>query len=536
MKNFVRLLSLSCALGAMSCPAYAATLVVPTDYPGIQSAIDAAVPGDTVYLQAGTYRESLKLAEGIHLVGESAESVVLSNGPDWAILQANGIGYGSVENLTLLNDSAAWTTGIYFQDAAIDLLGVRVKGFGNGVTYRGRYDYDLRRYVPTERTPVIAESSFEGNNTALTLQGAMSPVIQYNSFLDNLGSALYLRQFSSPQIDANLIEGNGTGIYLFDDCLPAVTDNDILRNTSGMVLAWRSHATIVGNRISENSGDGIWSVSYSSPAITNNIVSRNGGDGLWMFINWAKIQNNTIVENAGDGISATWYASLSPDSNIIAHNGGWGIYAGEDLTDTRYRGNVYLSYNNLYANAAGDYGFQSRIGTGNLFEDPLFRDRARDNYELRYGSPAIDAGTPDVRYLDPDGSRNDMGAYGGPDALPATSADPLEEAAAVSAQMVTLPDSAFKNEPTEQKASVEEKFGAVISLIDAGNQIEDAEAKRIYYQGALNKLTNDLLKKCDGHFGGNPKNDWVTSYEAQSLVYPMLLDLINEVKTLLATL
>lgn len=36
------------------------------------------------------------------------------------------------------------------------------------------------------------------------------------------------------------------------------------------------------------------------------------------------------------------------------------------------------------------------------------------DFHLQPGSPCIDAGNPDPQYNDPDGSRNDMGAYGGP--------------------------------------------------------------------------------------------------------------------------
>jgi hypothetical protein len=48
-------------------------------------------------------------------------------------------------------------------------------------------------------------------------------------------------------------------------------------------------------------------------------------------------------------------------------------------------------------------------GPGNLFEDP----EIDPEFGLLPGSPAIDAGDPAEAFLDPDGSRNDMGMYGG---------------------------------------------------------------------------------------------------------------------------
>jgi hypothetical protein len=50
------------------------------------------------------------------------------------------------------------------------------------------------------------------------------------------------------------------------------------------------------------------------------------------------------------------------------------------------------------------------MGEGNVFADPMFNDTL--DFHLQAYSPCIDAGDPDV--LDVDGSRSDIGAYGGP--------------------------------------------------------------------------------------------------------------------------
>jgi|GEM_PF-1634764 len=50
-------------------------------------------------------------------------------------------------------------------------------------------------------------------------------------------------------------------------------------------------------------------------------------------------------------------------------------------------------------------------GIGNISQNPLFIDPLTANYHLQSTSPCIDAGNPDPIYNDPDGTRNDMGAY-----------------------------------------------------------------------------------------------------------------------------
>jgi hypothetical protein len=80
-----------------------------------------------------------------------------------------------------------------------------------------------------------------------------------------------------------------------------------------------------------------------------------------------------------------------------------------------------FSYNDVYNSSSGakTYGGSFTAGTRDINEDPSFTDAhcsssSRPSFTLAGSSPAIDAGDPDAAYNDADGSRNDMGAYGGP--------------------------------------------------------------------------------------------------------------------------
>jgi hypothetical protein len=54
-------------------------------------------------------------------------------------------------------------------------------------------------------------------------------------------------------------------------------------------------------------------------------------------------------------------------------------------------------------------------GGGNLAVAPLFAAPDLEDYRLAPDSPGIDAGDPSPAFNDPDGSPNDIGAFGGPD-------------------------------------------------------------------------------------------------------------------------
>jgi pectin methylesterase-like acyl-CoA thioesterase len=59
--------------------AEARTIVVPRDYQKIQDAVNAAVGGDTIFVQAGTYNEGVVIFnKSISLIGEGAGNTTIN--------------------------------------------------------------------------------------------------------------------------------------------------------------------------------------------------------------------------------------------------------------------------------------------------------------------------------------------------------------------------------------------------------------------------------------------------------------------------
>jgi len=89
---------------------------------------------------------------------------------------------------------------------------------------------------------------------------------------------------------------------------------------------------------------------------------------------------------------------------IVAFNTGFGL----SRPNENWFAKFYITYDNVFGNTV-DYRNMISNYYGMISEDPMFNIA----YGLRIGSPCLDAGDPDPRYNDHDGTRNDMGAIQG---------------------------------------------------------------------------------------------------------------------------
>jgi hypothetical protein len=87
---------------------------------------------------------------------------------------------------------------------------------------------------------------------------------------------------------------------------------------------------------------------------------------------------------------------------------------------------------------------------------------------------------------------------------------------------VVLDSNSLKNE--NMKNTLINKIEAVLEMIDEE-----------LYEEALDKLENDILVKMNGctETGEPDRNDWITSCEEQSELYPLIVDAIEQVRSLM---
>ena len=168
------------------------------------------------------------------------------------------------------------------------------------------------------------------------------------------------------------------------------------------------HCVIRDNTIwSPNASSLVW-LEADDYEFTNNLIHDNSPADVG---NWGLqarrtdrgvVTNNTLYRNGGattvqvdDGVVFR--------NNIVAVSVAKGIASASELTD----------YNLIFG--SGDPSSDTTAGTHALFTDPGFTDPDEGDFTLSAtGSAGVDAGDPDGAYNDADGSRNDLGAFGGP--------------------------------------------------------------------------------------------------------------------------
>lgn len=232
------------------------------------------------------------------------------------------------------------------------------------------------------------------------------------------GGGVYCSTLSSPTIKNNVITGNravfGGGIYCAHRSSPSIVNNIISNNKAvkfgGAIFSYRATPNITQNRITENeassAGGGLF-CGRDSPRLANNIIWKNKanfGGGVSCDRSSAGIINDTITAN-----EAVYGGGLYFDGGAVRIMNTILWKNEDDLYSEMFDPATRPDHSDI-----GDGDF--RGVRGNILGDPLFVDPENGDFRLQTGSPCIDAGNPDPIYNDPDGSRNDMGAFGGPEA------------------------------------------------------------------------------------------------------------------------
>ena len=365
---------------------------VPQDYSTVQAAIDAAVSGDTIEVAAGTYNENIILNKsGVILqgVGTDRSSYI------W------GVSGTPVISCANINGSETIIKGFVIGG---DTYSVRCAGTVSSLKIENN-KLQGAIYMDTGASAVVQNNYF-WNTWVLGTAG--------NNHLDFIGNTC---RTSGPNLRGLYVMGT-TGL---------IKDNIFNSRWDGAIEAYESsNLEIINNNISNNYGwNGTAGITvYNSTAVIKNNIFYNLGvhtqvpKGVALRAENSTISffNNTIDYIWGYNNTTSGVGMYLNNSNLIAKNNIFThIGPGSEVICFSGTGTQDFSYNDLWSNTTLASTCGVVMGAGNMMQDPLFGVYP---YHLGIGSPCINSGDPDTQYNDFDGTRNDMGVYGGPLPLP----------------------------------------------------------------------------------------------------------------------
>ncbi|MFQ6071846.1 MAG: nitrous oxide reductase family maturation protein NosD [Methanosarcinales archaeon] len=199
------LLVLSWSLG---CITQKETLYVPDDYSTIQSAVNAAINGDTIIVRDGTYTENIKITKSLTIRSE------------------NGSASTIVQPLNK-SDNVFKITGDYVKIIGFTIEGVLIWGSGIYLYYTNNSE--------------ISNNIISKNYCGIELYSTNNNIIENNNISDHKWYGIELSSSNKNIIKNNNISKNGNnGIYLWYSSTNKIYLNNFIKNTDN-VFSYNSY-------------------------------------------------------------------------------------------------------------------------------------------------------------------------------------------------------------------------------------------------------------------------------------------------------
>lgn len=320
----------------------------------IQKAVDASNEGDSIIVGSGTYEETIILKRGNKLIGMGSDSTIIDT-----------------RTLVTPSNFHVITSG----DSST------IKGFAIIVSDRD-------------------------NGTAILCNEVEGQIIISDNKVDNAAMGVFIVN-SGADCKRNEFRNSKRGIHslsLNNDSYTKIDKNIFYNNETAISTSFPENLTIRNNIIitKDEYSRGMYCAISDSLSVTNNLViSEIASDGIIMGDGKGEISNNVIYGNHIDDALALTDDSENYNNVIISSSKGVRFFDGKV---NNYKYNVHWDVSEPYINGTPD--------TTNKELYPMFMNEGEEDYKLQKYSPLIDAGNPEIK--DKDGTRSDIGLYGGP--------------------------------------------------------------------------------------------------------------------------
>lgn len=290
----------------------AATRRVPQDYPTIQKAINAAISGDTILVDVGTYAEYVLVNKSVTLKGTNRQSII---------------------------------TGAATPTRVVDVKAsnVKISGFTIRCPTKSYHGIWVEPPVNIYYTKVdIINNTILGGNTAIFYSRSSRCSVTNNTLLGSTASAYGIRLYDSNYNTVAENWVNGSGVYGINFYARShhnnMTKNTVTKCKYGVHLEYSNYTTMYLNSI-ESSVDYGLRLSYTFNSLIKGNTMKNNKYGVYI---WNCTQNqfyyNNFITNTiqqqhyavpATNKSNTWDTN-PPPPHIGAKGNYWSDYLGVD--------------------------------------------------------------------------------------------------------------------------------------------------------------------------------------------------------------
>ena len=347
------------ALMQTAAPAVADTIRVPNDHVTIQAAIDAASTGDTILVKPETYKERIRIRDGVIVRSEGddskgklglkrAETTIIDGGGENGKAAGVTMGEGSVfDGFTVTNvgryDETEWerhhaTQGEHQAHEhigqpgtpGIGVAGVHCTIRNNIVHHIGYTGIAIQGVAGKSCTPRVHHNiCYRNMGGGIGSMNKSTAVIEQNTCFQNFYAGIGHDNASPTVLNNDCYENIRAGIGISEGACPIVRGNRCYRNRRagiGSRTTAATRPTIEDNDCYENDMAGIGAEEHASPFIRGNRCFRNklAGIGSRTHAN-PTIIGNECFENDKVGIGQESNAVTMLIGNHCHHNKEAGI-------------------------------------------------------------------------------------------------------------------------------------------------------------------------------------------------------------------
>jgi len=350
----------------------------------IQSAVDAASDGDTIYVYNGTYNENVIVDKNITIIGNGSMDTIVDGGGSGNVFNVTG------ENVTIMGFNVTnGNTGVNFTGSGVGESNGRIESCVITDNWNvGLFIGSLSRFVAYDNhisfngdgvwingsTHVEIINNWIYNNTrgggqwndGIRLnQESNNNTIEGNViFWQDYGIDFYIGTFWDDIVRNNLFYGHGyDGIYAeylmgLRGIGTSIYRNEFYDNTRGMYLSYSEGTDIYQNDVHNNTSQGIETYGCTQLSIFNNSAYGNGAPGIQVSADmYTNVTYNEIFNNSGYGVMLTMSCTgVMVHHNNFYNNGGTSSQGYDDNNnswDNGTEGNFWNDYNGTDGNSDG---------------------------------------------------------------------------------------------------------------------------------------------------------------------------------------